>query len=418
MRIASITAALGLFACVLGSANAAIGPSLPPWFPIKGLFSINPDQLTAENYGVGSFKIARGTNSDDYEEREIKGHHWATSLYPPGAPSTWDRWNGEAAWRALKPQLEQQGFKTVYLKQDPGNSVDATFAKQDASGTSYVAIFLTNDAYSNNLVIVQTAASTLSVTLTPPTAAPEKFGDKDNFPYLSPLPGAKLLTTQSFDGPLDVTTPADSEPRLVGSAYTAKMYDGPPGISNLEFVNVYSNALTNAGWTVTDKNEGDGGGYLYAHYGKNGRDIWAKLSRDVDRWYITIADTGAGLQKLAATCKVALYGVNFDFNKANLRSDSEPVLQQVLALFHQDTGLAGEIGGHTDNVGGAAYNMKLSQDRADSVKGWLIAHGVAANRLTARGYGDTMPVVANTTDVNRARNRRVELKRPACVAAK
>ncbi len=197
------------------------------------------------------------------------------------------------------------------------------------------------------------------------------------------------------------------------------MYDGPPGVSSLEFVMAYADAFAKAGWTVTDRNGGDGGGFVYAHYAKNGRDIWARLSRESDiRWYITVADTGAGLQTLAKTCKVSLYGVEFDFNKATLRPDSDPVLQQVLAVFKQDPAFKAEVGGHTDNVGTAAYNLKLSQDRADAVRAWLVAHGVAPARVTSHGYGDTAPVAPNTSAPGRAKNRRVELTRPACVAAK
>src|ERR1700744_290294 len=90
----------GVLAHATKMPSAAPGPTLPPWFPLKGTFSVNPDQVTAENFGTDTFKIARA--GDDYEEREVKGHHWATSLYPPGPSSTWDRWNGEAAWRTLK----------------------------------------------------------------------------------------------------------------------------------------------------------------------------------------------------------------------------------------------------------------------------------------------------------------------------
>jgi len=73
-----------------------------------------------------------------------------------------------------------------------------------------------------------------------------------------------------------------------------------------------------------------------------------------------------------------------------------------------------EIGGNTDNVGKPDYNMKLSQARADAVRGWLVTNGIAARQLTSRGYGDTNPLVANDTDQHRAQNRRVELTRPHC----
>ena len=113
-------------------------------------------------------------------------------------------------------------------------------------------------------------------------------------------------------------------------------------------------------------------------------------------------------------CTLQVYGVNFDFNKSVLRPDSEPVLNQLLALFKSDPAYAAEIGGHTDNIGKPDYNRKLSGERADAVKEWLAAHGVAASRLGTAGYGDTKPLVPNTTDENRARNRRVELKRNEC----
>jgi outer membrane protein OmpA-like peptidoglycan-associated protein len=67
-------------------------------------------------------------------------------------------------------------------------------------------------------------------------------------------------------------------------------------------------------------------------------------------------------------------------------------------------------------VGGDAYNQTLSEARARAVVAWLTQHGVAASRLTAKGYGKTVPVADNRTDEGRAKNRRVEIANPQCSA--
>jgi OOP family OmpA-OmpF porin len=83
-------------------------------------------------------------------------------------------------------------------------------------------------------------------------------------------------------------------------------------------------------------------------------------------------------------------------------------------VFAAEPNFAAEVGGHTDNVGAADYNLKLSAARANAVRTWLVTHGIAQTRVTAKGYGDTNPLAPNTSDSNRAKNRRVELKRAQC----
>jgi outer membrane protein OmpA-like peptidoglycan-associated protein len=113
-------------------------------------------------------------------------------------------------------------------------------------------------------------------------------------------------------------------------------------------------------------------------------------------------------------CTLEIYGVNFDTDKSTLRPDADPVLEQVLALFKADPKMTAEISGHTDDRGAKDYNVKLSGERADVVKAWLVAHGIDATRMTAKGYGMTKPLVPNTSDENRAKNRRVELTKQNC----
>ena len=126
-----------------------------------------------------------------------------------------------------------------------------------------------------------------------------------------------------------------------------------------------------------------------------------KLEANADAWFDEIARAG----------RVAVYGINFDTGKATLRPESNAVLEEVrkLAASHPDLKL--RIEGHTDNVGNAAANRKLSEERANAVRGWLVAHGVKAGQLAASGLGDTKPVADNKTEDGRAKNRRVELVR-------
>ncbi len=127
----------------------------------------------------------------------------------------------------------------------------------------------------------------------------------------------------------------------------------------------------------------------------------------------TVQTLTAGASPLKA-CRIEVYGVNFDFNKAKLRPESDPVLHEVLALFTGTPSFSAEVSGHTDNVGTPAYNLKLSDARASAVNTWLVSHGVDGSRVASRGYGDTQPLVPNTTDENRFKNRRVELRRMNC----
>ena len=101
--------------------------------------------------------------------------------------------------------------------------------------------------------------------------------------------------------------------------------------------------------------------------------------------------------------------INFATNSAEILPSSEPLLTEIADVLIRNPQVTGmEIQGHTDDRGPAARNRELSQQRADAVRTWLIAHGVESSRLTARGFGPDRPLVPNITPSNRARNRRVQ----------
>jgi OOP family OmpA-OmpF porin len=106
---------------------------------------------------------------------------------------------------------------------------------------------------------------------------------------------------------------------------------------------------------------------------------------------------------------VAIYGIHFDTASAKLQPASTTSLNEILQLVKSIPNSRWIIAGHTDNQGGADYNLGLSLARAHSVVAWLTSHGISADQLTAKGYGLTRPVADNATESGRALNRRVEV---------
>jgi outer membrane protein OmpA-like peptidoglycan-associated protein len=107
--------------------------------------------------------------------------------------------------------------------------------------------------------------------------------------------------------------------------------------------------------------------------------------------------------------KLVLRGVNFDFNKYNIRPDAAPILDEAAKTLQEAGEVTVSVDGYTDSIGSDGYNQRLSMQRANAVKAYLEAHGVAASRLTAKGFGKSDPVANNATAEGRAQNRRVEL---------
>jgi OOP family OmpA-OmpF porin len=107
---------------------------------------------------------------------------------------------------------------------------------------------------------------------------------------------------------------------------------------------------------------------------------------------------------------ITLEGVTFELNSAELTADSKPALNRIAADLHKYARLKIELQGYTDSSGSDAYNLKLSQRRAEAVARYLIDAGTPAVQVTSRGYGEADPIASNTTAEGRAQNRRVVMK--------
>lgn len=107
---------------------------------------------------------------------------------------------------------------------------------------------------------------------------------------------------------------------------------------------------------------------------------------------------------------VGLDGVTFETNSDRLRPDAQTILDDVAGVMERYPEMMVEVAGHTDSIGSDGYNQQLSQKRAESVRQYLTDKGIAGDRMTAVGYGESEPVDSNDTKEGRERNRRTELR--------
>jgi outer membrane protein OmpA-like peptidoglycan-associated protein len=246
--------------------------------------------------------------------------------------------------------------------------------------------------------------------------------------------------------------------RSLEGTVTHLTYRAPAERTTLEVFRNYEAALADAGFETvfTCKNEACGGRnfshaavaeHNYMAIGESYGDqryLAARLERDEGEIYVSLyvafatvggganyqrviaqldvvelapmearmvtVDAGRMASEIAESGRIALYGIYFDTDKAELKPESRPALDEIAKLLAGNPDLRLVVVGHTDNVGSLDYNMTLSRRRAGAVESALVAdYGIAAARLESWGVGYLAPVASNQSAEGRALNRRVEL---------
>jgi OmpA-OmpF porin, OOP family len=205
------------------------------------------------------------------------------------------------------------------------------------------------------------------------------------------------------------------------SYYVKKEFSGQK--SMLQVARNYTNAIEKIGGVFFIESP-NGRDNSWMKVSKEGKEIWASIEQDNwggNTYYLYIVEKEAMKQEVFADAKVmaegisstghvAIYGIYFEFNKSDIKTESEPAFNEIAKLLTGSPNLKVFIVGHTDNVGGVDYNMKLSQARADAVvKALTTKYKVNPQSMKACGVGQLAPVAPNKTDEGRAKNRRVEL---------
>lgn len=308
------------------------------------------------------------------------------------------------------------------------------------------------------------ALVTAGLTASLPVVAKDVAGSRDH-PMVGRYVGAEITQFKSADfdevrllnAPLDLK--ADDEKltdgnslRLEGKVLRIR-YDAPKDRSSLEVMRNYEESLAAKGFETifacanADCFKGRESSYRFAfvgddvqsnyrfdkgvryrlvHLARPAGDVWAAVIiggdvgplvrviaidvRPMQGGQIAFVDASAMAQAIAATGRVALYGVQFDFDKAEIKPESRPTLDEIGKFLKADPSISVVVTGHTDAKGAFDYNVDLSRRRAAAVTADLAGrYGIATDRLTSFGAGMASPVATNDDETGRAKNRRVEL---------
>jgi len=191
----------------------------------------------------------------------------------------------------------------------------------------------------------------------------------------------------------------------------------PP--SSLQIIRNFENAIRKIGGVKVFQSGTDN---IWLKLEKGGKVFYVYVrAPHGETYYLTVVEKETMAQEVAADAQsllsdiqskgsASVYGIYFDFNKADVKPESEAALKEVAKLLQENPTLKVYVVGHTDNVGGLDYNLKLSKARADAViRELTVKYKISPDRLKAFGLASLAPVATNKTEEGRAKNRRVEL---------
>ena len=258
-----------------------------------------------------------------------------------------------------------------------------------------------------------------------PLAAGAQEKGQDH-PLVPRLPGYKIYEYtvhdyDAFDDKLARRGQADLPFHAEGKITYIRYYRGDKEIEPNEVVANYVTALKTIGAVELNQTDSVFSNRVLKLQRPNG-DIYVAVRPEGNHahyYSLTFIEPAARVQLVSADALydtinkvgfVALY-VNFDTNKAEIKPEGEPVIAQIVDLLKTKPDLKISIDGHTDNVGSAASNKALSLERAKAVMRAVVNLGIDPSRLSARGFGQEVPIADNRIEEGRAKNRRVELSK-------
>lgn len=186
--------------------------------------------------------------------------------------------------------------------------------------------------------------------------------------------------------------------------------------SGMEIIRNHQNAIKAVGGEVLWEKQ-NSGFQTTLRLKKEGAEYWVDLHPYSMSYNLTIIEKGAMEQKISSSAMLDALNkdgfialdIHFETSKATIMADSQGQVAEIAALLKANPRLKVSVEGHTDASGAPEGNRRLSEDRARAVKAALVAAGIAADRLQAKGFGQDKPVADNRTEAGRAKNRRVEL---------
>jgi len=271
--------------------------------------------------------------------------------------------------------------------------------------------------------VVLVLAAALTMAFSAPRAARAAQDAALEHPVIKPMSGASLLPNSTFEefGRLRVPSPEDG--RTVSKDAEGKYWHLEYQLEDrrtgrTEIMANYASEARRVGGEVLSQTATR---LVFRIVRRGGGTTWARLDTRTNGAYeVDIIDeadlvrsvefdAGALLEALHRTGKVAIYGILFDVDKADLRPGSGQVIDTVAAVLKSEPTLRLEVHGHTDATGAAERNRQLSRDRAQAVVHALALYGIETGRIVPRGFGPDQPVGDNSTEEGRQQNRRVEL---------